>query len=1464
MKYYSRLLFLIFILFLFSFGLMALIPQKTSNQSNKISNQNISSDNEPFLFYAMGPNGQIPQEMASRTPPELHPSPTGNSILFVDDFDTYKTEAEFIASPWDFLEPTNTYCNLKENKTLASSGKRCVEIFDNTPSNYAEMSRTFPVATQYLYVKINLSANQATGRLYVLVYGSYGDFYIMMGQNSNQWAIGSNGGNTNTGATYQTKKWYQVELFANILKNTYDFYVNNTCLASNVSFYSSGTTDLYGIEIFTGTADISDPNYYYIDSLEVAIPPKILCILAEFSDMAHSNSVNTMYQKIFTNSGSFRNYYKENSYNKFTVAGTVTPWIMMPQTMVYYGKDNPPNHDTYYGSRDRLPNDAIPTANSIVDFSIYDHIIVIHAGNDQAASAVADDIWSACFAPSSSYSYGPVDGVYIDHVCWVSELEGIGAVCHEFGHMLDLPDLYNYNPPPDHFVGDWCLMDSGSWNGPSAGSSPAHMMAWCKIKLGWLSTQNIEIISASDYVNGVYLYPIERQTTKEQVIKIEIDANHYYLVENRLKTGFDNYLPDQGIIVSYIDETLISGAGIVKVQNSHPGSTDFNVAAWDLSGSSEWQVFRDITRKIYVTVGTKSGNVYLMYVDRFPSGNRTYNTYTIPANNVIYWNISATAGRILLWDWFTSGSVDFRILRPSDAQEWEFISGVDHDGGVFRVPTTDLYQFRVRNTDLFSSRTIRIYLTLYYSPQLGIYDFNSLNSPIYRTNQFTLRLQVRNTAASLVEGITATINLPSGLNLVDDCERMVNIEDLGYYEYATVYWEVYAGSTGSKSIQVVMASIWGGAPTQNLTIDVILDTIPPNLYFISPTPANNSVKIFNDISIAWDVYDLETDIKTTSLFLNTSFITNTTGTSYDFLNLPDGLYYCKLISYDLENNAAQKLIIFRVDTKKPALAKIATPIALRWYANQIQIEANAYDNGSGIASVRFYNGNPASGGILLGTDSNGADGWKYNWITSSSDNGIKTLFIRVYDYAGWYNDSSGITIYIDNSPPTNINCLTLQNNGNYKGKITIQVTASDPLSGIRNVEFWIDSNLFFNDTSGLDGWNCTWTTIGADDGSHVIDIELYDNCGNGAPLLILITVDNSPPINLNCPTLQNGGTYSGDINIQLTGNDPATGINYVEFWLGIPDTGGILLYNDTISSNGWNYIWSTTQENNGNQIIFIRAYDGCGNSNSLTFSITVKNINYLLYIIIGIAAGAGVASIFIIRYVKKPKTALTQKLPKDLKKGSLTPPSTTPTPSPKTASTIKSAEIRPSPTQQPAPTPKPVVTTPPSPPLPPAPFQRPVSRPRAVVATPPSPTPPPTSLQRPAPSLRPAAATPPSPPPPSKTKSVPLVPRPSPLIKQVPPSHPPMAPIVETHITPADKLPIYRCPKCDAPIPAGTIENLKNGQIDLCSSCKTHLSGELIFSVPKKRSAAELLQDDGDWRRIDKRTWHYYPYYGNR
>jgi immune inhibitor A len=129
----------------------------------------------------------------------------------------------------------------------------------------------------------------------------------------------------------------------------------------------------------------------------------------------------------------------------------------------------------------------------------------------------------------SKYSMEPEDGK-------------IGVFCHELGHIFGLPDLYDLDMDSAG-TGWWDLMAGGSWN--NNGLTPAHLIAWCKVRLGWVkpltaSLQKITLRPSTDYPDIYRLGP---------------KGGEYFLIENRQKKGFDGSLPGEGLLVMHVDES---------------------------------------------------------------------------------------------------------------------------------------------------------------------------------------------------------------------------------------------------------------------------------------------------------------------------------------------------------------------------------------------------------------------------------------------------------------------------------------------------------------------------------------------------------------------------------------------------------------------------------------------------------------------------------------------------------------------------------------------------------------------------------------------------------------------------------------------------------------------------------------------------------------------------------------------
>ncbi|MDF2474403.1 MAG: family metalloprotease domain protein [Anaerocolumna sp.] len=306
----------------------------------------------------------------------------------------------------------------------------------------------------------------------------------------------------------------------------------------------------------------------------------IWTVLGEFADFEHNKiaepdrtvdnstiwepdfSRDYFYELLFSNTpdvNSMRNYYKEQSSNRYTVYGDVTNWIKVPHEAEYYD-DNPDSNvwlfleDTVNGwyeeqivagmthedineylkqfdVRDRYDYDGDG------DFDEPDGYIdtfqSVHAGEgEEADGGILGDkaIWSHSWYARSGLigeagpSFNKAGGIKIgDSDYWVGkytiqpENGGVGVFTHEYGHDLGLPDLYDTSGG-ENGTAFWTLMSSGSWMGDGTkdiGSKSSHMGAWEKLQFGWL---NYEVAKAEKKQMSYKLGPMEFNTRQAQAL----------------------------------------------------------------------------------------------------------------------------------------------------------------------------------------------------------------------------------------------------------------------------------------------------------------------------------------------------------------------------------------------------------------------------------------------------------------------------------------------------------------------------------------------------------------------------------------------------------------------------------------------------------------------------------------------------------------------------------------------------------------------------------------------------------------------------------------------------------------------------------------------------------------------------------------------------------------------------------
>lgn len=282
--------------------------------------------------------------------------------------------------------------------------------------------------------------------------------------------------------------------------------------------------------------------------------------------------------------GTMTDYYQEISYGQLNVTGTVFQWQQVSENGTHYEGGSGCNGLCLPGTGDFL-QEVLDLNDPSVDFGQFDNDGpdgVPNSGDDDGfvdfVAFVHPEKGGECpnsphtWSHRATYSdwFGGNDyetndakngGGHIrvdDYVimpafaCDGSTMIQIGVFAHEFGHAFGLPDLYDTNDQngDSEGIGGWGLMASGSWGGDNNHpETPAHMSAWSKEFLGWVSPTEITSDQMAANLPNIENNPV--------AFKLSIAPGEYYLIENRQQTGFDSSLTNSGLALWKINENVI-------------------------------------------------------------------------------------------------------------------------------------------------------------------------------------------------------------------------------------------------------------------------------------------------------------------------------------------------------------------------------------------------------------------------------------------------------------------------------------------------------------------------------------------------------------------------------------------------------------------------------------------------------------------------------------------------------------------------------------------------------------------------------------------------------------------------------------------------------------------------------------------------------------------------------------------
>ena len=327
---------------------------------------------------------------------------------------------------------------------------------------------------------------------------------------------------------------------------------------------------------------------------------KGLVILVEFTDVKFKNSDSqTLFNRISNEEGynegyfqgSVKDYFLAQSRGQFELDFDVVGPVKLAHNMKYYGGNDSNGYDLH---PEEMIVEACKGIDSKVDFSKYDwdgdgevdQVYVIYAGYGEADSGKENTIWPHEWQLSGASQSMILDGVKVDTYACSSELNGageiggIGTMCHEFSHCMGIPDMYDTGYSGNFGMGPFDLMDYGAYN--EDGYKPCGYTAYERMISGWIDP--IEVRKGTELsVTGM-----KALTEGGEAYKLINSGNEdeYFLVENRQFSGWDESLPQSGVLITHVDfdqtvwdYNMVNTTGYdpdLRFTNSHQRMTIFH------------------------------------------------------------------------------------------------------------------------------------------------------------------------------------------------------------------------------------------------------------------------------------------------------------------------------------------------------------------------------------------------------------------------------------------------------------------------------------------------------------------------------------------------------------------------------------------------------------------------------------------------------------------------------------------------------------------------------------------------------------------------------------------------------------------------------------------------------------------------------------------------------------------------
>lgn len=297
-----------------------------------------------------------------------------------------------------------------------------------------------------------------------------------------------------------------------------------------------------------------------------------LIILVDFDDLKFTNTQEAIYEQMNAEgydkndaTGSARDYFTAQSSRQFVPTFDVVGPVTLDMPYRYYGGNNAAGSDRNAAT---MIFSAVQKAagNGLVDLTKYDAdndgivdmVYIIYAGLGEADGGDPNTVWPHMWnlQASAMFAYQQIQGKRLGLYACSAEyrsdqrveegksFSGIGTFCHEYGHCIGLPDIYDVTYSGGYGMASYDVMSHGSYL--NNGNTPPNYSGFERYSVGWMMYDDINV------ERDVTLSPIGDSNTAVR-LSSPTNPDEYFVLENRQQEGWDAYLPARGLMITHID-----------------------------------------------------------------------------------------------------------------------------------------------------------------------------------------------------------------------------------------------------------------------------------------------------------------------------------------------------------------------------------------------------------------------------------------------------------------------------------------------------------------------------------------------------------------------------------------------------------------------------------------------------------------------------------------------------------------------------------------------------------------------------------------------------------------------------------------------------------------------------------------------------------------------------------------------